>query len=508
MTRLLIISSEERVRDQVIATCGELDGIDIVGTVASAEGLQPRLAAEEQIDMVLLDEGFDDGDGLEVARQLSVANPLLGIIILVSKSSPETMQAAMNAGARSVLALPPSFEEFRARIDSVGEWARSARRQLSPDAQGADSGGRVIAMVGAKGGVGTSTLSLLLGRASAEAGTVCVVDLDVRNGDLAAYSGVAIRRSITDLVEIADEISGRALGETTYQIPHGIRLLPAPLDSEEGEGLTAFAVRQILSALRYQYATVIVDCGSRLDESMAMALEVSDAIVIVATPDAPAFRSARRLVDSMERLEISPRSKCRLLVNRSSRSSDVQPSLGPKVAGIPLVGVAPEAGTPLETAMNTAKVLEPAFPQFDPACEAIRSFAGLSTPRPATAARGSRRRRARKAADHEAGQVLVETPLVMAMAVFVILVCVQMVLWGVSHLVSVNAAQEAARSFAIGNSSATVQHDVDAGIPSGWSNGWSMSRSGSEVSVSVSTPSLIPALIPAVSSSASILEEE
>lgn len=508
MTRLLIVSSDARVRDQVHATCSELDGIDVVGMAPAMDVLQSTLAADQQIDLVLLDEQFDDGEGLETARQLSVANPLLGIIVLVSRSTPATVHAAMNAGARSVLTLPPSLEEYRARIDSVGEWARSARRQLSPDAKGADSGGRVIAMVGAKGGVGTSTLSLLLARASVESGTVCVVDLDVRNGDLAAYAGVTVRRTITDLVEIADEISGRALGETTYQIPHGIRLLPAPAEGEEGEGLSAFAVRQIISALRYQYATVIVDCGSRLDEPMAMALEISDAIVVLATPDAPAFRSARRLVDALERLEISPRSKCRLLVNRSSRSSDVQPSLGPKVAGIPLVGVAPEAGTVLETAMNTAKVLEPEFPQFDPVCEAIRAFAGLSTPRADSPAKRSRRRRGDKELAKEAGQVLVETPVVLAMAVFVILICVQMVLWGVSHLVSVNAAQEAARSFAVGNSVSTVQTEVDNRIPSGWSQGWSMSRNGSEVSVSVRTPSLIPALLPPVSSSASIMEEE
>lgn len=158
--------------------------------------------------------------------------------------------------------------------------------------------------------------------------------------------------------------------------------------------------------------------------------------------------------------------------------------------------------------MNTAKVLEPEFPQFDPVCEAIRAFAGLSTPRADSPAKRSRRRRGDKELAKEAGQVLVETPVVLAMAVFVILICVQMVLWGVSHLVSVNAAQEAARSFAVGNSVSTVQTEVDNRIPSGWSQGWSMSRNGSEVSVSVRTPSLIPALLPPVSSSASIMEEE
>lgn len=512
MTRILIASSSPQVRDQVQATCAEMESVFVAASVATVDQLWSALEADQTVEVVLLDESLGDDAGYEVARELGIKRPLLATVIVVGRTTPQTLGAAMDAGARSVVALPPSLEEFRSRIESAGEWSRSARRQLSAEARDGDHAGKVIAVVGAKGGVGTTLLTLLLGRSSAATGgTTCIVDLDVRKGDLAAYAGVAARRSIVDLVDIADELTGRALGEATCSLSHGIQLIPAPTDGENGELLTGSATRQIISALRYQYEHVVIDCGSRLDDVTAMALEVCDAIVVVVTPDVPALRSARRLVESLERLEITSREKAQVFVNSLAKSSDVQPSLVPRVTGLPVVATAPRLGATLEGAMNTATVLEQRLPELERPLLAVRA---LTHPAQATPIgtpsrrRGARRKGGPVSADREAGQMAVEMPVVMTVAVFLVLVCVQMVLWGVSHVVASNAAQEAARSYAVGSSATQVHAEVQDRIPGGWQRGWQMSAPTSDVvTVSVRTPSIVPSLIPAVSSEATIVWE-
>ena len=93
------------------------------------------------------------------------------------------------------------------------------------------SAAALVAVAGAKGGVGCTTVALHLALAAARGAPgrpVCLVDLDLQKGDLRAFTDTPYRRSIADLVEVADELSVRHLQETLYTHRDGVRLLLAP----------------------------------------------------------------------------------------------------------------------------------------------------------------------------------------------------------------------------------------------------------------------------------------
>ena len=352
-----------------------------------------------------------------MAREVGFARPLCAIVLMASNPTPDLLVAAMAAGARSIVAAPPSLEEVRSRIESAAAWARSARRHVASDSLPAGEAGRVIAVAGAKGGVGTTLISLLLARSRSSMLSVCVVDLDLQSGDLAAFAGVQVRRSIVDLVEMADELSGRALGEATYDIGHGLRLLPAPADGELGEDVTSRAARQIIAALRIQHDLVVIDCGSRLDDATAVALEVADRALLVATPDVPALRSARRTITLWRRLEIRAEGEVDLVLNRTSRVAEVQPPLAAKLTGVPVTTVLPQIGSALESVMNTATVLDAHIDELDSAVELLATEVAqpvvAPVGRPADDLDGqdlaTRQRRGRR---REAGQIVAEAPVI------------------------------------------------------------------------------------------------
>ena len=213
-----------------------------------------------------------------------------------------------------------SLEEISNRLLPVLAWSRAVRSEASSREEiTARRQGTITAVVGAKGGVGTSTVALMAAAQLAQGARTCLVDLDVRGGDLAAMTGISVRRSITDLADIAAEVSAREISEVMYPLPGGIALLPAPEQGETGEMLTESATRQILTMLRYQFDHVVLDCGNRLDDILAMGLASADRALIVATPDAPALRSVRRLSDALDRLDIARGRPFGLVVNLTSR---------------------------------------------------------------------------------------------------------------------------------------------------------------------------------------------
>ena len=103
------------------------------------------------------------------------------------------------------------------------------------------------------------------------------------------------------------------------------------------------------------------------------------------------------------------------------------------------------------------------------------------------------------------GQVSVELPIAVTLLLTAAILCLQIVLWGVTFMFASNAAHEAARSFGVGMSHAEVNSRVRAELPSGWGSAASVSTSGNTVTVSLRTPSIVD--LPAVQATSTIQRE-
>jgi pilus assembly protein CpaE len=505
-TRVVLACADEELRDQLHVILGESEAVDVVGTVSTTRELQ-ALVERESADVVLLHEGIGPSPALQATTELVAVSPWLGVVLLVSENRAELLGSAMEAGARSTVALPLSVESVRGAVESAATWSRSLRSHIAGDGLAAGRRGRVVAVAGSKGGVGTTVLASLLALESGQGSrAVCLVDLDLRGGDVAFFADVSVRRSIVDLAEVGQELTGRSVREVVFEHPAGLSVLVAPTDVELAEDVSAPAVRQILAQLRLQFDVVVIDCGSRLDDATAMALELADEALLITSPDIVSLRGARRSIALWERLNIRRPDRVRVVLNLASRRREVQQDLVRQIVPAQLVGTVPEAVAELEPSVNAGTLLtaKPASVR-----RAVRELvqqllapaqdepAAPPVPQPGhrvVRGRGPSRRRSRMvdAAGREAGQVVVETPVVVFLVLLAGLVCLQMVLFGMSHHFARHAALEGARTAAVGKSAAQVGAAVDDSIPLGWSG---TAASGPDaVSVTVRTPVLVPFL--------------
>lgn len=358
MNRTLLVSSDMDTSAAVSAVLSELDGFTDPMVLASAA--QTRLELQRQdVDIVLVDEAVEGGQGLPVVREIAALEPLIPVCLLSPRTDSEAVLRAIDSGARAVLPLPPSVERYAERLQSLSAWARAASGQILSERESLNrTVGRMAAVIGSKGGVGTSMIALSAAKAAASQSHTALLDLDVRKGDLASYCGIRVRHSVADLVAVAAEVGGRELSEVAYPVRSGIELLPAPEHGELGEEMTEAATRQILQAMRYQYRHIVADCGSHLDDATAAALDLADVIIIVATPEVPSLRAVRRLKETMDRLSLAQDTPIRIVLNRTSRHNEIQPAGAAKLVDSPVLGVLPENGQRIESAVNTGSLLE------------------------------------------------------------------------------------------------------------------------------------------------------
>ncbi|MCF3963582.1 AAA family ATPase [Streptomyces fuscigenes] len=307
------------------------DSTTLVDTLA-------RLAADPAgglPEVVLVHERIGPVPALELVREITLRFPAVAVVLITSEPGPGVFSAAMDAGARGLVALPLSYEELAQRIQAAAAWSVGVRRHLG---QGGievygGPGGRVVTVSGAKGGVGATVAAVQLALAANASGMSTVLaDLDLQAGDVASYLDVQFRRSVVDLSAIQD-ISPRVLQDAVFQHHTGIGLLPAPAEGERGEEINDRSVRQIVSALRNRYEVVVLDCGTQMNSANAAAIEMADTALLLTTPDVVSVRAARRMVRLWERLQIRKAEGTVTVVNRHVRSAEIQPALVERITG-------------------------------------------------------------------------------------------------------------------------------------------------------------------------------
>jgi pilus assembly protein CpaE len=326
--RLLLASSDADLTAELTALAQEGAELELVDKATDAGAVIPTLMRRE-VDVVLLHELLGADAIAEVARQVATRFPHIAVLLIAREETQDVLKLAVRAGARDVLSLPLSLEQLEASARDAAEWSQTIQTaDAGARAPGRAVDSRIVALAGAKGGVGTTTVALQLALASLDPSgdrSVCLVDFDLQAGDLRSLLNLPPRRSVIDLAGVGEEISARHLEDTLHTHKTGLRVLLAPDEGELGEEVNGAAARAILGALRQWHDLVVVDLGTAVTEANAVAAEMSNRALIVATPDVPALRGANRLTDLWWRLEVREPDEVTIVLNRTSRKTEVQP---------------------------------------------------------------------------------------------------------------------------------------------------------------------------------------
>jgi DNA-binding NarL/FixJ family response regulator len=99
MIRLLIVDDHPLVREGLKARLSGLGTMEVVGEAGGASEASAQVAAKRP-DLVLMDVGMKDVNGIDLTRQLLAEQPGLLVLILSMYDNPEYVNRAMQAGAR------------------------------------------------------------------------------------------------------------------------------------------------------------------------------------------------------------------------------------------------------------------------------------------------------------------------------------------------------------------------------------------------------------------------
>jgi len=333
--------------EKILVVDDDLDTLKLVGlmlerqgyeiTVATSGELGLSKAATEKPDLILLDIMMPDIDGYEVTRRLradpSVAH--IPIIMFTAKSMVDDKVTGFEVGADDYLTKPTHPAELTAHVKAV--LARSAQARTAPSEKAT-----TIAFLGAKGGLGTTTMALNVAIGLQSRGQeVILAELNPGRGTIALDLGIPSPLGLGHLLARSlKDIHLRSVDGELVTHKSGVRLLLSsyrPRDTEMEQAVPQ--MEAIVRNLTVMCTTLLIDLGSGIRPHVKPILQLTDRVLLVVEPVFPTPSIARALIDDLHGSGINKTKMSLLLVLRERTSLQIPWRQVESDLALPLAGI-------------------------------------------------------------------------------------------------------------------------------------------------------------------------
>jgi CheY-like chemotaxis protein/MinD-like ATPase involved in chromosome partitioning or flagellar assembly len=321
--------------EKILIIDDDLDTLRLVGLMLQRQGYQISAATngqqgldkafEEDPDLILLDIMMPDMDGYEVTRRLR-KNPSTmetPILMFTAKTQLDDKVIGFEVGANDYLTKPTHPSELQARVKTL--LSRAVDKKDAISAQ--DEGGFLIGVLGARGGVGTTSLAINLA-ASLHTRTksdVIVAEMLPGQGTLALDLGTTGPKGLVDLLGLGklNEITRDKVRESLVSHPSGLKLLlssdrPRDMQLINQTANYEMAVKRLVGLARF----TVLDLGVGLQPFAEKVLPLCNEVLIAIEGVPNTIIHAKALIDDVAALGISR--KCIHVVLNNRMRSDTQ----------------------------------------------------------------------------------------------------------------------------------------------------------------------------------------
>ncbi len=377
--RIAIVDPSDSARDGLKTT---LLGLDMVWLEAECSRYEffADVVAQTNPDIGLVSLDSDPDKALKLVEQLATNSPACSILVVSGSTDGTLILRAMRAGAKEFLPKPVRIDDLVSALD------RLADRRGRGDSRKA--GSMVIAVVGATGGVGTTSLAVNLGCILAQDPklSVALVDLDLSLGDADVFLDTIPDYTLVDVAQNVTRLDFALLKRSLTKHASGLFLLPRPVQLEDAKHITPDDVQRVFGLLKATFSHVILDLSKSYSPVDMVALQAATHILLVTQLDLPCLRNVVRLMMSFG--EAGVKDKVRIVVNRAGLDTGqiglkkAQETMGREIFwqipndyrtmvevrnnGVPLIEQAPKAAVTQSIVQLTETLCEIGKPTDEP----------------------------------------------------------------------------------------------------------------------------------------------
>lgn len=342
--KISAIFAQESVLAEINAVCLGVQDVLLVTHLGSLSLLLDVLESDKP-NLLFLELPMTHNGEMDKVEEALLKYPGVHLVLVSPDRSVEFLMRAMRAGVREILPTPLAMDSFRGSINH----ARSS--QVMPDYH--NHVGRVIGLIGAKGGSGSTFLTTNLAFALSRLGKrVVVLDLNLYFGDAAIFLGdTASKTTIVDLARQSQSLDQDMFESSMAKISERLHLLVSPETPVNINVVSPVAIQKIIEVARRHYDFVVLDMSALLDSTAVKALDMCESVNLVMQLNLPDVRAAKRMVRVFRDLGYD-NDKINIMVNRYVKGGDISLNDVQKATSLKVSRVFPNSYVPVMASIN------------------------------------------------------------------------------------------------------------------------------------------------------------
>jgi pilus assembly protein CpaE len=285
-----------------------------------------------RVDILVLEIGNSPETEFETISSLLHENAVEILFLTSARMTPDILLPALRAGAKEFFQQPINKDEVVGAFDKILQKSRENNQPGEEDTRL----GKIFSVIGAKGGVGTTTFAVNLAaavQAQDKEKLVALVDMNILLGEVPLFLDLETNTDWEEIGKNFSRMDASYLQSAMARHSSGVFVLPAPSKLDTETHLPSGFLFHLLRSMRKFFDYIIVDSGMYIDDASFKIFAESEAVYLVSILSLPCLINVRKLQESIITTGGVAKDKLHIIANRYEKKAQISISEAAKVIG-------------------------------------------------------------------------------------------------------------------------------------------------------------------------------
>lgn len=274
----------------------------------------------QHVNLLIYEIGENADEAFNHVESLLHANEVDEVFLTSVHADQELLMRAIRTGVKEFLMQPLNEDEVRQSLERFKE------RQDKSSSVVPLKPGHIINVIGAKGGVGTTTVAVNLATSLAEKKgikSVALVDMNMLFGEVPLFLEIKPKHDLSEITKQVSRLDTTFLMNALSKSSAGVYVLPSPRHFDHHDALDPKVMDRVLELMNRMFDYVIIDGGHPLNPMFLKLLAASDTVLLTSVLTLPCLSNIDKLLRSLLNLGYPVDKLIKVVINRYIKSSEI-----------------------------------------------------------------------------------------------------------------------------------------------------------------------------------------